>query len=63
MEIGSQNIFIPNLPELARTIVTHYVRCILASQKTGKRETILHSIPKGVKSRDTYHCDFLRLLV
>lgn len=69
MEIVSQNFFIPKLPELACTIVTHCVRCILASQNTGKREIILHSIPKGDKSRDkgdksrdTYHCAFFTII-
>ncbi|GFX71198.1 hypothetical protein TNCV_3409681 [Trichonephila clavipes] len=58
-EIVKQEFFIPNLSNVVKKVIVNCVPCILANEKTGKKEGFLNPISKESIPLSTYHVDFI----
>lgn len=58
-ELISREFHIPKLKEKANQFVKNCITCILSDRKTGKKEGLLHPIPKDDGPLSTFHIDHL----
>ncbi|GBM60122.1 Transposon Ty3-I Gag-Pol polyprotein [Araneus ventricosus] len=58
-EIVNQEFFIPNLTNIVKSVIVNCIPCILANNKSGKKEGFLNPIKKEETPLSTYHIDFI----
>lgn len=58
-EMVKRSFFIPQLRGKIQKCIRNCVPCILGSRKEGKKEGLLHPIPKEASPLSTYHVDHL----
>lgn len=58
-DIIKREFYIPKLNSKVEDVIAHCIPCILANKKAGKKEGMLHPIPKEDTPLHTYHVDFI----
>jgi len=58
-EVVQREFYIPKLTEKIKACVRNCIHCILGQRKEGKKEGMLHPIPKSDCPLSTYHIDHL----
>lgn len=58
-ELIKREVYIPKLKEKIESVIANCIPCILGNRKEGRKEGLLHPIPKQEGPLYTYHADHL----